>query len=253
MPTPPVVGITLRPQHAGGLPPRVAQNRAYIDAVLAAGAVPLGIAPIADTDALRVLYDRCDALLLPGGPDVEPHRYGEEPIPECNVASAPELDAVDFQLIDWALDDDLPILAICRGFQVLNVALGGTLWQDVAVQGAGAGDHDAAERTALIHDVDIAQGSALAGIVGATRTRWNSIHHQGIRRLAAGLVATATTPDGLVEGYEMPGRPILGVQCHPEELAATTPWAADVIRWLVEQVDQERSASASSMPRWKVG
>ena len=231
----PVVGITLRPQEAEGLPPRLAQNRAYIDALLAVGAVPLGIPPLRDEAALHALYSRCDAIVLPGGPDVEPWRYGEEPIPECRVRSSPELDAADSALARWALEDRLPLLAICRGLQVLNVVLGGSLWQDVAVQGGGAPNHDADDRAALVHDVDVEPDSALGSIVDVPRLRWNSVHHQGLRRLGEGLVPVARAGDGLVEGVELPGMPVLGVQCHPEELVATQPWARGIVRWLVER------------------
>ena len=235
MPQRPVVGITLRPQESDGLPPRLAQNRAYVDALVAAGAIPLGIPPLDDEQALRALYARCDALLLPGGPDVDPHRYGEEPDPACRVRSRPELDAADFALARWAIEERLPLLAICRGVQVLNVVLGGSLWQDIAVQGGGAPGHDADDRAALVHGVEVEPDSVLASIVDAPRLRWNSVHHQGLRRLGEGLVPVARAEDGLVEGVELPGLPVLGVQCHPEELVATQPWARGIVRWLVER------------------
>jgi putative glutamine amidotransferase len=230
----PFVGITLRPQLAEGLPPRLVQNRAYVDSLIAAGAIPLPIAPTGDSDILRALYDRCDALLLPGGPDVEPHRYGEEPRPECHVTSAPELDAAELVLTRWALADGKPLLGICRGLQVLNVALGGSLWQDIAVQGAGDHGHDSADRAALVHEVEVAPGTTLGEVIGKARLRWNSLHHQGIHRVGAGLVPVAHSPDGVVEGVEIPGSPVLAVQCHPEELTRTQPWAHAIVRWLVE-------------------
>ena len=231
----PVVGITLRPQESDGLPRRYAQNRAYIDALVEAGAVPLGIPPLEDEAGLHALYSRCDAILLPGGPDVEPRLYGEDPIPDCHVRSVPQLDAADMALAHWALEDRLPLLGICRGVQVLNVALGGSLWQDVAVQGGLFDGHDADSRTELVHEVDVDPDSVLAGVLDATHLRWNSIHHQGLRRLGEGLVSVARAHDGLVEGVELPGMPVLGVQCHPEELVATQPWARGVMRWLVER------------------
>jgi putative glutamine amidotransferase len=229
-----VVGITLRPQSIGGTPPRYVQNQRYIDGLVIAGAVPLAIPPFGDERLLRALYDHCDALLLPGGPDVEPRRYGEATLPECDVSSAPELDEAELRLTRWALQDGRPLLAICRGLQVLNVALGGTLWQDVAVQGAGMHGHDNNGRDALVHDVEVVPGTLLHRVVEANTLRWNSIHHQGIRDLGDGLVVDARAVDGLIEGVELPDRPVLGVQCHPEELAGATPWAAALLRWLVE-------------------
>jgi len=228
-----VAGITLRPQALDGTPPRYVQNRRYLDGLLAAGAVPLGIPPLQDRDALRTLYDRCDALLLPGGPDVEPQRYGEQPRDDCKLSTAPELDAAEFTLVGWALDDGKPLLAICRGIQVLNVALGGTLWQDIAVQQAGMHGHDGNARDAAVHDVEVLPGTALHGAVRQVSLRWNSVHHQALRDLGDGLVASARAADGLVEGVELPGRAVIGVQCHPEEMAGAEPWAAALFAWLV--------------------
>jgi putative glutamine amidotransferase len=241
-PAPVVVGITLRPQVVEGTPPRYVQNRRYVDGLLAAGAVPLGIPPVAAGPALRTLYDRCDALLLPGGPDVEPERYGEATRDDCAVRTAPELDAAEMSLTRWALDEGRPLLAICRGLQVLNVALGGTLWQDVAVQGGGAHGHDGNERATPVHDVAIAAGTTLHRLVGAQTVRWNSVHHQAVRDLGRGLVVSARADDGVIEGAELPGRPVVGVQCHPEELVPGAAWAAALFSWLV---DAAREAAAA--------
>lgn len=243
---PVVVGITLRPQVADGTPPRYVQNRRYVDGLIAAGAVPLGIAPVADERTLRALYDRCDALLLPGGPDVEPRRYGEEPRADCHLSTAPELDAAELPLLRWALDEGRPLLAICRGLQVLNVALGGTLWQDIAVQQGGGAGHDGNDRAQPVHDVAVTPGTLLHRVVGVDTVRWNSVHHQAVRELGRGLVANAQAPDGVVEGAELPDRPVLGVQCHPEELAASAPWARSLFGWLV---DAAREAAAAGRLR----
>ena len=232
MPAPVVVGITLRPQRIDSTPPRYVQNSRYIEGLVAAGAVPLGIPPLGDAAALRALYDRCDALLLPGGPDVEPARYGQAALPDCNLSTAPELDETELHLIRWALDDARPLLAICRGLQVLNVALGGTLWQDIEVQAAGMDGHHGNRRDAPVHAVEVVPGTLLHRVVGAEQLRWNSLHHQAIRDLGAGLVVDAVAEDGLVEGVELPGRPVLAAQCHPEELAGDAPWAAALFGWL---------------------
>ena len=160
---PVVVGISLRPQEREGLAPREVQNRAYLEAIQAAGGVPLPIPLLPDAERLRVLYRLCDALVLPGGPDVEPSQYGADVRADCRVEPVPELDRVELQLLRWALDDDLPVLAICRGIQVLNVALGGTLWQDVVVEGAVADRHDHDEdRSAPVHGLHIDPSSRLA-------------------------------------------------------------------------------------------
>ena len=232
-----MVGISLRPQLREGVAPRQVQNRSYLEAIEAAGAIPLPIPLLGDTERLRALYRLCDALVLPGGPDVEPARYGAAARDDCGLDSAPELDRVELQLLGWALDDDLPVLAICRGIQLLNVALGGTLWQDVVVEGAVSDRHDRHEdRAALVHSLSIEPSSRLAGIVRATAAEVNSLHHQAIRDLAPGLVATAHSGDGLVEAVELPGRRfVLGVQCHPEEMTAgAQAWPAALFGALVD-------------------
>jgi len=232
---PVIVGISLRPQEREGLAPRQVQNRSYLEAIEAAGAIPLPIPLLHDTERLGVLYRLCDALVLPGGPDVEPARYGAPPRQDCAVEPAPELDAVELQLLRWALDDDLPVLAICRGLQVLN-ALGGTLWQDLVTEGAVSDRHDRDEdRAALVHGLSVEPGSRLAAIVGTGAIEVNSLHHQAIRDLAPGLVVTARSSDGLIEGAELPGRRfVVGVQCHPEELTGGQPWAASLFSALVD-------------------
>ena len=221
MSAPLVVGITLRPQAAPDLPARLVQNRAYIDAIEAAGAIPLPLPLLRDPEKLRNLYERCDAICLPGGPDVEPLRYGEPAGDDCNLSTAPELDDAEMLLSRWLVADDRPTLAVCRGIQVLNVALGGTLWQDIAAQHASSENHDRHDdvRSRLVHRVHIEPGSLLHRVVGVDSLDVNSLHHQAIRRVGEGLQVSATSDDGIVEAVEMPDRRfLLGVQWHPEEL-----------------------------------
>ena len=226
---PPVIGMSLRPRAAEG--PRAGslfQYRVYVDALESAGAVVLPFVLGLDDDRLRTLYDLCDGICLPGGPDVEPRRYGEEPDPRCEVQAAPELDDTEFRLAAWCTQDDRPLLALCRGLQVLNVTRGGTLWQDLAVQRSPVDDHDGHDRPrdALLHTVRIDPGSRLAEIAATTDAGVTSLHHQGIRDLGRDLVATAWSPDGLVEAFEDPSRRFcLGVQFHPEEMLDTVPWS----------------------------
>ena len=225
MPARPVIGIPLRPVEGK---PRVYQNVAYLQALTAAGAVPLPIPLLDDDDALRALYDRCDALLFAGGPDVDPHHYGEEIDPRCNVDVAPEMDRTELCLAGWALAEDRPTLAICRGAQLVNVALGGSLYQDLAVQHGHDIDHDRHDiaRDALSHTIEVEPDTVLAHATGQPVVGTNTLHHQGIRRLAGGLEVSARAPDGVVEGAEDPSRRFLVlVQSHPEELAAATVWA----------------------------
>jgi putative glutamine amidotransferase len=218
--TAPVVGITLRPQPAApGRPPRLVQNRAYLDAIEAAGAIPLPIPLLRDPEHVRALYERCDAICLPGGPDVEPARYGDEERADCSVETAAELDDTELLLTRWLVGDDRPALAVCRGLQVLNVALGGTLWQDVVVQGASADLHQHDIRAEVVHAVHVEPGSLLHRTIGVETLQVNTLHHQAIRRAGEGLHISARAGDGLVEAVEMPDRRfLLGVQWHPEEL-----------------------------------
>jgi putative glutamine amidotransferase len=144
------------------------------------------------------------------------------------VESVPERDALEFTLLEWALAEDLPVLAICRGVQVLNVALGGTLYQDLAAERPAEVVHDQSlgesprPRTEPHHPVIIRSGSGLADVLGVETVEVNSMHHQGIKGLAGPLMPVAHAPDGLVEGVE-PADParwsfLVGVQWHPEEL-----------------------------------
>jgi putative glutamine amidotransferase len=248
---PVVVGITLRPMTAEGCPERLVVNRAYADSLERAGGLVLGIPTLRDPDGAGALLDGCDALVLPGGPDVGPHRYGEEPRPDCHVEVVPDLDEVEAHLAARALAADLPLLAICRGCQLLNVVCGGSLWQDITVQRVGNPAHDGERwgtpRTALVHPVAVEPGSLLASVLGRTQVSVNSIHHQALHRLGGGLRATGWSPDGMVEAVEMPGRRfVVGLQCHPEEFSATEPWAERLFTALVRAARERRAAPGAA-------
>jgi putative glutamine amidotransferase len=207
--------------------PVLARNRAYFDALEAAGATPLAISASLSEARVRDLYDLCDGVCLPGGPDVEPGLYGEETRADCSVEVDPELDRTEMLLVRWALEDDKPLLAICRGAQVLNVALGGTLWQDVGTMLATEHDHlPKSPRGELTHSISVAPASRLRAIAGSDAVEVNSIHHQAVRDVGGDLVISALAHDGLVEAVEHPGRRfVVGMQCHPEELYLERPWA----------------------------
>jgi putative glutamine amidotransferase len=220
-----VIGVTLRVQPGKDSLPKLALNRTYFDALRSAGAEVLPI-PAFGGVSPDVYYGMLDGLLIPGGPDVEPSRYGARLRSDANVHVNPELDDLEFALLKRALDDGMPVLAICRGIQVLNVACGGTLWQDVNVEGATTRSHDQEPRDSLVHGLDIEPSSLLARSVGADHVEVNSLHHQAIRDVAPSLRAVARSDDGLVEGVEHPGRDfVVGIQAHPEELAPRHEWA----------------------------
>lgn len=200
---------------------RVRLNAAYVDAIERAGALPLVVPPLASITHASAILDACDGLVLTGGEDIAPERYNAAPdatVEEIN----PERDATEIALVEAARARACPTFAICRGLQLLNVALGGSLVQDIPSQRPGALDHDpAGPRSARVHEVEIEAGSTLARTLGSTRVRVNSFHHQAADRIAEGLRATAWAPDGIIEGLEWTGSPgwwALAVQWHPEEL-----------------------------------
>jgi putative glutamine amidotransferase len=178
-------------------------------------------------DALPAALEGCDGLLLTGGPDVDPREYGEA-VPHPTVETDPGRDAYELALARQALRHDMPVLAICRGAQVLNVAWGGTLMQDIPSALPGALDHQRREpRNALAHDVTIEPRTVLWSILspqlGAGHTiAVNSRHHQSVRSLAPGFVVSAAAPDGVIEAIEKSDAPFcVGVQWHPENFVTT--------------------------------
>lgn len=225
----PVIGIatqTLEAAPGGELPPCWIMGQRYVRTLTAAGAVPWLVPLIPDDPAsLDAICERLDGLFLTGGVDVDPSRYGESREPFCG-RSDPARDAVEIHLIRWALRERKPILAVCRGIQVINVALGGSLYQDVASQWPGTIKHDyfptkeKPARDYLAHDIEVPRGTRTAEVLGPGRLPVNSMHHQAIKALAPGLTPSAFAPDGVIEAVEAADeRFLIAVQWHPEELA----------------------------------
>jgi putative glutamine amidotransferase len=198
----------------------------YVRAVEGAGGLPL-IVPISlDESTLRAVYARLDGVLLLGGGDVCADAYGMETLGAMAGQDAVR-DSAESALARWAVADDKPIFAICRGIQVLNVALGGTLYRDIP------GEYDTTirhsndftkDRHTPAHTVDVAEGSTLHAALGLSELTVgvNSFHHQAVRQVAEGMAVVARAPDGLIEGLEHPGRRfVVGVQWHPEEMVDT--------------------------------
>jgi putative glutamine amidotransferase len=207
----------------------------YIQALGRAGGAPAIVPRLADPEAIRALVDAADGLLLTGGGDVNSLIYGEEPHPRSKYQD-PVRDDVELEVTRLALERDLPILGVCRGIQLLNVALGGTLIQDVPSQVHGASKHySEGVSPVLLHSIDVEPDSVLARILGATALAVNSYHHQAVKDLGRGLRISARARDGVIEAIEAgDGRPILGVQFHPEEHAGSHPEFQAVFDWLVE-------------------
>ena len=203
---------------------KISMNQDYVEAVLRAGGTPVLFPAIGDMDRLSALLDRVDGLLLTGGPDIDPSEYGEVTLPCCGEISA-RRDAMELPLCREAIRRRMPLLAICRGLQVLCVALGGTLYQDLAEQFGTKVLHPVYHIPAdPVHDVEVVPGTLLSTIVGPGTLAVNSRHHQGIKALENQLRVCATSADGLIEGIEIPELPfVLGVQWHPESLSDRYP------------------------------
>jgi putative glutamine amidotransferase len=218
----PKIGITVQPRR--GLEYYVP----YRKAVTAAGADPVDLVP--GTKALPEL----DGLLLPGGWDVDPSFYGERP-DEKVVETDPELDETELSMFRQARERELPVLGICRGQQVINVAMGGSLVQHL--EGHEVRAHG---RSHLAHSIEVNPSSELGQAAGTHQIRVNSFHHQAIRELAEGLHQTARGDDGTVEGVESDDGLIVAVQCHPEELTTDLPWARTLFERFVARARGRR-------------
>jgi putative glutamine amidotransferase len=195
--------------------------------------IPLGL----NSTDLPVILQRVDGLILPGGGDIDPVAY-HGGVHEKVRGVDSDRDRVEIDLAREAVRTAKPFLAICRGHQILNVALGGTMWEDLASQRPDFIRHDyfgVGERTDRPHTVHVRKGSRLSLILNSEEIPVNSLHHQGLRKLAPELSVSATAPDGLVEGVEIEGHPFaIGVQWHPENLVKVDPAMHNLFKSLVE-------------------
>jgi putative glutamine amidotransferase len=218
--TAPLIGVSTSIT-VGEYPERAYVNSAYLRAVEQAGGVPVLLAPQLSAAARETLWARLDGLVLTGGGDLEPSRFGQPAHAATTLVSAAR-DDLELELVDRALRDDMPMFAICRGLQVLNVALGGSLHQHIPDAFAPGVEHaQQARRDVATHDVKVlAEDTRIGGIVGASELRVNSFHHQAIDRLGRDLREVAWAPDRVIEAVEHTDRRrfVLGVQWHPEDL-----------------------------------
>lgn len=216
----PLIGITtFRSKPAGEKAALYSLSEMYVQAVTRAGGVPVLI-PVELTQTESAVLITClDGLLLSGGGDVLPERYGGQPHPKVGSVDT-ERDDLEISLVQMAARQDLPFLGICRGLQVVNVALGGTLYEDIATQCDNPLRHAYYPdwpRDHRAHAVEAQPDSRLVQITGSQKFEVNSLHHQGLREVAPDLRAVAWAPDGVVEAVELPGHPFgLAVQWHPE-------------------------------------
>jgi putative glutamine amidotransferase len=191
----------------------------YTDGIIQAGGVPFAVPYTEEEKTLTAYAEMMDGLLLTGGVDVDPLFFGEEPIKGLGEV-CPERDRLEMALVEKVLDMNKPVLAICRGMQVLNVAAGGTLFQDIYQQCKGVLQHrQRSPRWHPTHSVVIKNGSKWHRIFGADRIRVNSFHHQAVKEVAPGFEATGYAEDGVIEAMESARHAFaLGIQCHPENL-----------------------------------
>jgi len=253
----PLIGITTselrRPENAPpilhGEPPgtELALGLSYPSAVLQAGAIPVILAPLPDSRDAPIL-ERLDGLLLSGGPDIHPHAYGQEPDPQLGVTEQ-RLDGWELALTRRALTSGLPVLGVCRGLQVLNVAAGGTLHQHLPdVVGEAINHRQSAPGSEPTHTVEVEPGTRLAELLGTGTADVNSFHHQAIDRLGEGIRVSARAPDSTIEAIDWVGGPsaafALGVQWHLESLIAGRPEQLALLTALVDAARAARDRGA---------
>jgi putative glutamine amidotransferase len=214
----PLIGITLHPDDDPDRANLDILLRLIVEGVERAGGLPALVPSGLPDETLRALYARLDGVLLSGGGDVDAAHYGAEPHPTMGGVDAGR-DRTEMALARWVAEDGKPLFGICRGAQVLNVALGGTLYRDISEHvSAMRHTYDAVAEGALRpHEIRIEADTLLARIIGLPMLAVNSLHHQALREVAPGLVSAARAPDGIVEAVELPGLPFaLAVQWHPE-------------------------------------
>lgn len=243
---PPIIGITTSEEVNSNGFPVVRLNRAYVDAVQGAGGVPVLIPSSLAKNGWEALYLHLDGVLFAGGGDIAIERFGGQPHPKVDLVDLPR-DAVELDLLEAVRSDGKPFLGICRGCQLLNVGLGGTLYTHIADQMPGALQHCLSDdqHHVLVHEVRIEEGTLAAQVFGEPILKVNSHHHQGIKDLADGLRVAGRSPDGLVEAVELPDHPFgLAVQWHPE-------WLTDqlVTRQLFQAFVDASSKDGHKSPR----
>ena len=226
----PIIGITSR---TAPVPPSgmlsIMVQQAYTNAILQAGGVPVLIPSNIPESGWRKLFQRLDGILFTGGPDIAIERFGGVPHPTVYGVDETR-DSLELGLANLAADSEKPFMGICRGCQVVNVALGGTLYTHIPDQHSNALQHEypgedgIPARTAVVHSVRIEEGSRISKVLGEPILNVNSLHHQGIKDVAPSLKAVAFAPDGIVEAVEMPEHPFaIAVQWHPEWLTDQEP------------------------------
>ena len=241
----PIIGLT--PSHNTGTDD-LSLRPTYIRALLAAGALPVILPLFTSKEDLEQLTSLCSGFLFTGGPDPHPFLWGEEIHEKCGVISTPR-DQMELALLSGAMKQKKPILGICRGAQIINIGLGGDIYQDIQSQYSSIAPFPIAHSQPApyqmpVHHVAITPGTRLSCIASnASSISVNSCHHQAIRKVAPSLIAGGAAPDGIIEEIEMPGYPFLmGVQWHPEYLWETDKTSANLFHEFVNACQKYSSS-----------
>lgn len=237
----PVIGITSftepTPQKR-----RVNVSFHYIESIEFSGGIPIVIPECRHLDTVDAYLERIDALIISGGVDVSPYLYGENPIKEVTFFSI-ERDNFEIALVKGAIERGIPVFGICRGVQIINVALGGSLYQDIAAQTGSEFGHMPMGMPVhqLYHKVVLKEGTQIRSLFKKGTFLINSFHHQAIKELGTGLIATAMSEDGIIEAIEMENnKNVYGVQWHPEDLTRSYPEFRALFNHLVELAIERR-------------
>ncbi|WP_165980712.1 gamma-glutamyl-gamma-aminobutyrate hydrolase family protein [Macrococcus carouselicus] len=245
----PIIGITSEVLNNGNLH----ALKEYVDAVSDLGGVPMLLAKTTEDEAIKEQVNRIDGLYLTGGTDIDPATYDEEPHPMLGRVESGR-DAYELKVLEYALNRAIPILAICRGSQLLNIIHGGSMYQDInsEIEGDLIQHKMQSDRDFLQHSIEVKSGTKLHDIVGETKFRINSVHHQANDEIGEGLIISATAPDGVIEAIESQNDTFMfGLQFHPEALyykhepskkiiAAFIQAAAEHYAAMGEEIDEQK-------------
>jgi putative glutamine amidotransferase len=217
----PIITVSLGEREISDGPNLWGDHKTYFSCIIDSGGTPLAVPPVTDNSLLRHYYELSDGILIPGGDDVDPREYGEERVVECGPSDLRK-DFVERTLINWAREDRKPILGLCRGSQILNVVYGGSLFQDLPSQRKSDLPHKSVPNKWFesLHSIRIVEDSRLGQLLQTSEIGVNSLHHQAVKSVGAGLRAVAFAPDGVVEAVEseLLDHFAIGIQCHPESM-----------------------------------
>ncbi len=234
----PLIGINVDASGDSVTNTRFVLSSSYVDAITSAGGIPLLLPAALNPDAVDRYIDLCDGFLVTGGRDISPNRYGDE-ISTYTKLVNPRRENFDFALINAALVAKKPILGVCLGSQELNVALGGSMIQDLPTETSSTIDHRPGHMGQYAHQVEITTGTQLHDIIGTTTLQVNSSHHQACDRMGSGILVMARAPDGVVESFQVENQPFaMGVQWHPENLT-TAPEHLAIYEALVKAAEKK--------------